>query len=355
MFGSLRVLLVLALLIGASARAFAQDVPGSDATDADPSAEEAPSSAPADAGSAPVAEIPAERTQTPSFSPPPLGTFVPAAGEGWRAIPPPLNGEPLGGEPNGAPRLGPWRWFEVDAPEGHKLLVGALRPPGDGPFPVVVYLHGGAGFDRVVLSRAETKRLVPAGFMVVAGGWFASQNPNDEPRKWPIDGPQAPQFMALEGPTAATMPTFNLTAWPYAQAIVNVAGAFPAADPRRVAVLGDSRGGCQAILAGRLATVRAVVADSGDCYEGRTAKMTNAIAAQQLVAPLLYLHGTLDTQVPTDRIRDFEASLKQLNKPYELAVYPGSQHVVDGALNTAAVRVDARARTIAFLLKYLAN
>ena len=315
MHRTLRLLGVLAtcmVVIGSFARVVAQELPGDEST---PTVEETP----------------------------------PDVADNWRPIPAPENGAS-----HGTLRLGPWRWYEVDVPDGAKLLVGALRPAGTGPFPVVVYYHGGAGFDGVVLGRAESKQLVSAGFMVVAGGWFAGQNPNDEPRKWPIDGPLAPQFTVLDAARFNNNPDFNSVSRPYAEAIARTAGRLPDADPERVALLGDSRGGCQVLLGGSLPFIRAVVSDSGDCYEGRTAKMTNALAAQQLQAPLLYLHGTLDTKVPTERVRDLESALKQFNKPYELAVYDGGNHVVDGSENPLPVREDARARTIAFLQKYLA-
>src|SRR5262245_59372346 len=59
-------------------------------------------------------------------------------------------------------------WIKVDG-RGHKFLAAVLRPPGGGPFPVVVLLHGASGLQRGHVELAQ--EISSAGFVVVVGCW----------------------------------------------------------------------------------------------------------------------------------------------------------------------------------------
>jgi poly(3-hydroxybutyrate) depolymerase len=64
------------------------------------------------------------------------------------------------------------QWLKIDGAGGKSnnvQVAAALRPPGSGVFPLVVWLHGSEGSALIHVSAA--KRLAPAGFVVLVGCW----------------------------------------------------------------------------------------------------------------------------------------------------------------------------------------
>lgn len=236
-------------------------------------------------------------------------------------------------------RLTNAQWIEIDAPGRYQLLAAVYRPSGPGPFPVVVLLHGGGGFDTTtpVLGVA----LAEAGFLTLAGCWFSGTNPESNPTPPPsyVHCPSGPPFAGNA-----------LAALRYADTLVSVARALPGADRDRIGLVGRSRGAMAAAQLASIGTeVRAVVADSGD-YVGEfypfdpdpTIKL-----AQNLAAPLLLLHGTADDVATFDEVLAYEAALQRYGKDYEAHYYDGGRHVL--LESSKPEFIDARARAIAFL------
>jgi dienelactone hydrolase len=267
-------------------------------------------------------------TPTPGGKP-----FVPA----WKSVAPPPNGD--------APNT---QWVELDAPGNYSLLAAVQRPPGPGPFPVVVLLHGGGGLNRSLLLRFESKGYVAAGFMIVIGCWFDGDNPLNPPAPGPVRCPNGPPYEIS-----------YMNRVKYADALVQTARTLPGADARRVGIFGESQGGGEAVLLASTGTqVQAVVSDSGPYSTGFAPNDTPPITVvQNLSAPLLIIQGaaagsTADTRAPVQDAYDYEAALKALNKPVEAVYYPGVAHD-PGPDSVPSVRDDARARAIAFFKKYL--
>ncbi len=230
------------------------------------------------------------------------------------------------------------QWIEVDAPEGHKLIAAVWRPTGVGPFPVVVVLHASAGFSTSTILLGRD--FATAGFIAVAGAWFAGHDPN-----WfsttIIDSPNAPAFSGA-----------NFNSIKYADAIIKVARTLHGANGKMVGIIGQSRGAeASVLLASTGAGVQAVVADSAG-YTNQSPIDASAISVvQNLSAPLLILHGTADQTANVQRARDYEQALRRLNKPYEVKYYEGSSHVV--TIKSNPNYADAMGRAIAFFTKHL--
>jgi acetyl esterase len=117
------------------------------------------------------------------------------------------------------------RDLEVPSPAG-SIPARLYRPEGDGPLPLVVYLHGGGwmlgsidSFDTVLRALANA-----SGAMVLSVGYRLA--------------PEAPFPAGLEDATCAVR-------WAAAEA------ASLGADPRRLAIAGDSAGGNLATVAAR--------------------------------------------------------------------------------------------------------
>ena len=117
------------------------------------------------------------------------------------------------------------RDLEVPSPAG-SIPARLYRPEGDGPLPLVVYLHGGGwmlgsieSFDTVVRALANA-----SGAMVLSVGYRLA--------------PEAPFPAGLEDAISAVR-------WAAAEA------ASLGADPRRLAIAGDSAGGNLATVAAR--------------------------------------------------------------------------------------------------------
>ncbi len=74
------------------------------------------------------------------------------------------------------------QWITVAGPDGHTLPAAVFRPPGPGPWPVVVVLPGAAGLPEEVLPLARSA--ADAGFLTVAGCWHAGGPPGPTPARY---------------------------------------------------------------------------------------------------------------------------------------------------------------------------
>ncbi len=189
-------------------------------------------------------------------------------------------------------------------------------------------------------NKGLGNEFVRSGFLVVSGSWFSGRNPRWEAPGL-IDWPHGPPFAGT-----------TVDAIKYANEVVKTARVLPGADGKRVGLFGASRGAMAAVLlASTGAGVQAVVADSAS-YAPRSPIDLPAISlVQNLEAPLLMLNGTADQTAPIQSARDYEAALKQLNKPYEVRYYEGVTHVV--TLPGATTRRDALDHATRFLKKHL--
>jgi dienelactone hydrolase len=235
----------------------------------------------------------------------------------------------------------------VDVAQARKpdrpLTATLLLPPGAGPFPVVILLHGCGG--------------IPASRMV---GW------TDRLNGWGYAALVLDSFSA-RGVTTVCAPKLQplVTARDRAGDVLSAATALrsvPQIDPDRIGVLGLSHGGATAawVTQRRYQTqfpglLRASVDYYGPCHSPET----------QGTVPLLALAGEADTWgYPALSCRAFAAALEP-DQPMEVYTYPNTAHAFDDPMSRAmieeghpmgynhAASQDSFLRTRAFLDKYL--
>jgi len=164
---------------------------------------------------------------------------------------PPAPGRTAGMEGDGAAALMRWpvqpiaipevncpvRVIEAAAADGRPTRAWWRKPPGDGPHPVIVFIHGGLSeFPEAALRRHLTAnpvitRFLAAGYAVVMATFRTYED--DVQSRGPIDD---------------------------VRAVVRATAALPGVDPRRIALYGGSGGGSIALELGGDPEVRAIVA-----------------------------------------------------------------------------------------------
>ena len=208
--------------------------------------------------------------------------------------------------PPGTAALGV-QWIEISHTEGGKIIAAVARPPGDGPFPVVVILHGSHGFAVQYVQLA--KDIARGGFIAVAGCWFGGRL--GFPQSAGIACPDAPGIPEVSDPQVFRDVTV----------LVSAARTLPGVRADRLGLFGHSLGGSAALIfASGAPSVQAVVTDSAGYPLAKVA---------QLGAPLLILHGAADSKGPATDVRSvraYEAAARALGKPVDAVYYPGADH-----------------------------
>jgi len=232
----------------------------------------------------------------------------------------------------------PCQTVEVPMPEGHQATFVMRKPPGEGPFPVLIHLHGGLGSRQTQklansLRGPTGSRFLAAGY-VTAAATFRSRSHNPLTRD------------ALED----------------CLAIIAHLKRLPEVDPKSVVVWGDSGGGSLALeLAGETDLAAAVACEpatvlftgmfSTDNLKGAppySAKSGMNIMADprsfytpelktrtrekiaRMRCPVLIAHGD---QHPINKINNevFVPEMKEMGKDLAVILYPGGGHSLSHA------------------------
>ncbi len=178
-------------------------------------------------------------------------------------------------------------------------------PPGKGPFPAVIVLHGCAGIGQSQFIWA--RRLNGWGYAALIPD---SLTPRDVKRVC------EPAAQGLVTPEDRVGDVGSAAAW-----LRNS----PKIDPTRIGVLGLSHGGTTVVMATRRAYagfgLRAAVDYYGPCVD----------PASHGTVPLLVLAGEADDWGhPAARCRAFGLALKS-GQPFEIYTYPGVTHAFDNS------------------------
>lgn len=184
-------------------------------------------------------------------------------------------------------------------------------PPGNGPFPAVIVLHGCAGLGPSQLIWA--RRLNGWGYAAIIPD---SNSPRGVARVC------EPEKQALVTPLDRVGDVGSAAAWLRKQ---------PRIDPNRIAVLGLSHGGATAELATEQIyssfRLRAAIDYYGPCVD----------PAAHGTVPLLVLVGDSDDWgQPALRCQAFGAALRP-DQPFEIHVYPDVFHAFDNPAMTRSV------------------
>jgi dienelactone hydrolase len=179
------------------------------------------------------------------------------------------------------------------------------KPDGDGPFPVVVYLHGCTGLAKSARERISGL-LTGWGYVSLAVDSFSTRG--------------------IEQACDRPMPDRQADAW----GAMLYLSKLPFVDRERIAVLGSSQG---AIIAMRLASASNV--KLFDVPDGLNFKAAVAFyplcsaASERLAIPTLILIGELDDWTPAKNCEQWMGLRKGNGAPVKLVVYPGAYHAFD--------------------------
>lgn len=221
------------------------------------------------------------------------------------------------------------QWLEIrGAGGGPKNLQTAavLRPQGSGPFPLVVWLHGGEGFHVGDVTRAAS--LTAAGLMVLVGCWQST--------------PMEPTLYL--GQSFPTIPCLHLNVVDSdsaVDALIDVALELPGVRPHAIGLYGVSAGGPEALRRARISRdIRVVVVDS------------TLPGPDRVSVPVLMLGGTADSSVPIQTQQNYEQTLLANGTRVESHYYEAGEHAVT---YFGAFVDDAMSRTADFFLRYLST
>jgi len=215
---------------------------------------------------------------------------------------------------------------EVTLPGAGITLGGLLFQPaaGDRPLPAMILLHGWGpqGTPGAPRMAGSARILAARGYVALSlsmRGWPNSGGQDDCGLRQPDDVVSALEWLATQ----------------------------PGVDPDRMGVLGISQGGQVALLtAVRTKRTKAVVAIASvtdvdrwgqtTTFEGipgyirsvcqPTTVRSPVHAATRIEAPVLLIHGTRDTRVPTEQSLLMRDALRNANKEVVLHLVPGAEH-----------------------------
>ncbi|GAA4393651.1 S9 family peptidase [Brevibacterium pityocampae] len=204
-------------------------------------------------------------------------------------------------------------------------------PRGEGPFPVILNIHGGpfAQYSHALFD--ETQVLVEAGYGVV---WSNPRGSHGRGRAWgaAVQGD-------LADPAAADV-----------LAVLEAAlAAHPQLDPERLGIQGGSYGGyLTAMIIGSDQRFAGAIVERGYLVpqsfigtsdigrffsEGYTGTDPEDIARQSPLGrvpavrtPTLVMHSELDHRCPLEQAQQYFAALQRAGVPSELLVFPGENH-----------------------------
>jgi dienelactone hydrolase len=227
----------------------------------------------------------------------------------------------------------------VQIEKGRRLVTWVMRPPGGGPFPVLVWNHG--------------SRIPPASWF----GWDRTQDPTidfETPcrpevtrEKWMVVFPEGRGYGGSDGPLLAPRlsnlrDVLEFLHWRAADAnaATRLIQSRPDVRKQCTAIGGASHGGVTALFAAAEAPslYRAVVIQAtGVCYFQACGLDALETAANKIRVPLLIQHFVTDTRVPIAVSRSIAHWGALGNAAVTLREYPGvageEGHEVNGLGN----------------------
>lgn len=223
------------------------------------------------------------------------------------------------------------RELTIEGRDGYPVHGWVAKPLGDGPFPVILQIHGGPYASYGVHLFDETQVLVDAGYAVVycnprgSAGYGREHGRVIRRAMGTVDFHDVVDF--LDGALAGD----------------------PALDASRVGVMGGSYGGYLTawVIAHDHRFAGAIVERGfldpatfqgtsdigsffGDEYVGVSAediaRQSPMAVVGQVTTPTLVLHSELDYRCPLEQATRYYAALKRQGTPAELLVFPGENH-----------------------------
>jgi dienelactone hydrolase len=234
------------------------------------------------------------------------------------------------------------RWIKIRGAGGdarNEQIAAVFRPPGQGPFPLVVELHGSGGLKDVDIEWAA--KLATAGFVTIAGCWQPSIVPPytaqfNEITLTFIACPNLSPGGSAGGPLPGDFDAID--------ALIAAGRMEPGVRADAVGLYGMSAGG------GRGLDFLNIRHDIGAAVLDSPGGGPNNVAT--IRTPILVLAGTADENVPFTEHQAVVAALQQAGKDVEWHYYQGGRHalVLDPVNKT-----DAAQRIIDFLKRHVSG
>ncbi|MBV8651306.1 MAG: hypothetical protein JO255_07550 [Alphaproteobacteria bacterium] len=213
----------------------------------------------------------------------------------------------------------------IQIEQGRRLVTWVMRPPGEGPFPVLVWNHG--------------SRIPPVSWF----GWDRTQDPTIDfttpcspevtQDKWMMVYPEGRGYGGSDGPLLAPRlsnvhEVLEFLRWRAADAnaATRLIQLRPDARKHCTAIGGTSHGGVTALFAAAQAPElyrTVVIQATGVCYFQPCGLDALESAANKIKVPLLIQHFVTDTRVPITVSRSIAHWGAMGNKGVTLKEYPG--------------------------------
>lgn len=221
--------------------------------------------------------------------------------------------------------------LQVSGRDGYPVHGWVATPQGEGPFPVILQIHGGPYASYGIHAFDETQVLVDAGYAVVyanprgSAGYGREHGRSIRGRMGTVDFHDVIDF--LEGAVASD----------------------PRLDGNRVGVMGGSYGGYLTawVIAHDHRFAGAIVERGfldpvsfqgtsdigtffGDEYVGvdadQMAAQSPMAVVSQVTTPTFVLHSELDFRCPLEQATRYYSALRRQGTPAEMLIFPGEDH-----------------------------
>ncbi len=221
----------------------------------------------------------------------------------------------------------------VSYKSGNETVQGFLAIPGTpGRHPALIVIHEWWGLMPWVKEQSE--KFAAAGYVSLAVDLYRGKS---------TDQPQVARELASALPPDRALRDLD-AAFHYLATRRDV-------DPREIGDVGWCMGGGWAL---RLATREPRLAACAVNY-GELPTSASAIAA--IRCPVLGNFGALDRGITPEKVRAFEAAMKQAGKPFDAKIYPDANHAFENPGNKTGYRpedaADAWSRMLAFFQRTL--
>ncbi len=250
----------------------------------------------------------------------------------------------------------PYRSFWFEDPAGQRIQAFVATPPGDGPYPTVMSVHGGPEWHERDAFDAETQAYVDAGYAVALVNYRGSTGYGIAFRRALVGDPWFPETedviagldaLIEAGIADAARVAFAGWSWGGCLACLNV-GLHP--DRWKAVFAGIPAGDMVAAHYASMPEIRAYdVAMYGgtpdevpDLYRERN-PMTYVDRA---VAPVLIIAGEQDPRCPVEGITPWVDALRSRGVPVDVHMYPEGHH---------ANSVDQRVHHMQLILDFFAR
>jgi len=196
---------------------------------------------------------------------------------------------------------------------GDRLQGFLAKPPGNGPFPAIIGLHGCSGL-REAVARSAADRFVSWGYVALMVDSFTTRG---------IDHACTPEKYAAQANSVAKR-TFDA----YGALLFLARQSF--VDPRHVAVVGNSQGGMVTLSVAEARTFEFFINPSNLAFRAAVALYPPCLGAGARPGiPTLILIGELDDWTPAKDCARLIARWGGSHPPVELVTYPGAYHGFD--------------------------